>query len=285
VDFDVLVSGLGFVEGPIARPDGGVMVTSITEGAVFDVGGDGTIRARIETGGGPNGLAADDEGAVYVAQNGGIWGGKPGCPAGIQRIVGSAVEHIVTEGLEAPNDLCFGPDGRLWFTDPRGESMPPDPSTAKPGRLWACERDGSRLTLMAEGPRFINGLAFSNEGDALYVVESSLPHRVLRASWTATQLGELDEVYRLESGFPDGLALDTDGNLWIATTFDASIHVVAPDGRLVRKLACGEGSLPTNCCFGGAGGDVLFVAASGLGSVLRATVDARGAPLLGGRTS
>ena len=26
--------------------------------------------------------------------------------------------------LDGPNDLAFGPDGRLWFTDPRGDSDP-----------------------------------------------------------------------------------------------------------------------------------------------------------------
>jgi gluconolactonase len=284
VDFEVLASGLGFVEGPVVRPGGDVVVASITEGALFQISPDGTMRARIETGGGPNGLALDAEDVLYVAQNGGIWGGKSGCPAGIQRVVGDLVEPLVTEGLEAPNDLCFGPDGRLYFTDPRGESAPPDPSTAKPGRLFSCERDGTDLRLVLEGPRFINGLAFTPEDDALYVVETSLPHRVLRAPWSSAGLGELVEVYRLEAGFPDGTAVDTDGNLWVAATFDDSIHVVSPDGRLSRKLSCGEGALPTNCCFGGSNRSTLYVAASGAGAVLHSQVDARGVALHTGVT-
>jgi gluconolactonase len=282
VDFEVLASGLGFVEGPIALPDGDVVVTSITEGGLIRISPDGSVRARIATGGGPNGLALDGRGRWYVAQNGGIWGGQPGCPGGIQRVDDGLVEHLVSDALETPNDLCFGPDGRLYFTDPRGESAPPDPSSAKPGRLYACDPDGGGLELLLEGPRFINGLAFTPAADALYVVETALPHRVMRADWSPSGLGELEEVYVLQGGFPDGLAVDTNGRLWVAATFDDSIHVVAPDGRLERKLACGEGALPTNCCFGGPDGRVLYVAASGAGAVLRAEVDARGLRLFTG---
>ncbi len=35
--------------------------------------------------------------------------------------------------LDAPNDLAFGPDGRLWFTDPRGDAAV---TNLLPGRLF-----------------------------------------------------------------------------------------------------------------------------------------------------
>jgi gluconolactonase len=132
-----------------------------------------------------------------------------------------------------------------------------------------------------EGPKFINGLAFDAAGTLLYVIESSVPHRVLRADWSASALGPLEEFHVMEAGFPDGMALDVDGNLWIATTADHSIHVVSPDGRLLRRLPCGDGTLVTNCCFGGPDRDLLYVAAAGTGSVLWAQVDAVGLPLRG----
>jgi gluconolactonase len=281
VDFEVLASGLGFTEGPVALADGDVVVTSVTEGALFRLAPDGSVRARIETGGGPNGLAVDAAGVLYVAQNGGIWGGRPGCPAGVQRVEGDSVAHVVTAPMEAPNDLCFGPDGRLYVTDPRGETMPHEPETALPGRLWSCRPDGSDLQLLVEGPRFINGLAFDAAGTTLYVIESSVPHRVLRADWSPAGLGALDELHVLAAGFPDGMALDADGNLWIATTGDHSVIVVSPEGRQLARFPCGDGSVPTNCCFGGPGRDVLYVSASGLGAVLRASTDAVGLPLRG----
>ncbi len=135
--------------------------------------------------------------------------------------------------------------------------------------------------MLVEGPKFINGLAFDPAGTALYVIESSVPHRVLRADWSPAGLGELVEFHVLAAGFPDGMALDTDGNLWIATTADDSVIVVSPDGRRRHRFPCGDGSVATNCCFGGPGRDVLYVTASGLGAVLRAQTDAVGLPLRG----
>lgn len=281
MDFEVLATGLGFTEGPVVLPDGDVVVTSITEGALYRLAPDGAVRARIDTGGGPNGLAVDASGVIYVAQNGGIWGGRSGCAAGVQRVDGDSVTQVVAAPMEAPNDLCFGPDGRLYVTDPRGETMPHEPETALPGRLWSCERDGSDLQLLVEGPKFINGLAFDAAGTRLYVIESSVPHQVLRADWSPSGLGPLEQFHVLEAGFPDGMALDVDGNLWIATTADHSIQIVSPDGRLLRRLPCGDGTMVTNCCFGGPGRDVLYVTASGTGSVLRAQVDAVGLALRG----
>ena len=54
-------------------------------------------------------------------------------------MVATAVAGLALEG---PNDLAFGPDGRLWFTDPRGAADPArttgraasSPSTWGPGR-------------------------------------------------------------------------------------------------------------------------------------------------------
>jgi gluconolactonase len=183
--------------------------------------------------------------------------------------------------MDAPNDLCFGPDGRLYVTDPRGETMPHEPETALPGRLWACAPDGRGLELLAEGPRFINGLAFDAAGTTLYVIESSVPHRVLRADWSSGPggLGELTEFHVMTAGFPDGMALDTEGNLWIAATASPTIQVVSPAGQLLRTVELDEGAVPTNCCFGGPDLDVLYVTASGLGSVLRLRVGATGLPL------
>ena len=73
-------------------------------------------------GGGPNGATLAADGSLYVTQNGGM-GHGPRTTPGIQRVTpDGAVTEVVTEvagmRLEGPNDLAFGDDGRLWFTDP-----------------------------------------------------------------------------------------------------------------------------------------------------------------------
>ena len=70
---------LGFTEGPVALPDGRVALTSINHGCVYVVAPDGT-HERIDTGGGANGLTVGPTGDLYVAQNGGAWGGSGPAP-------------------------------------------------------------------------------------------------------------------------------------------------------------------------------------------------------------
>lgn len=275
-DLDVLARDLGYVEGPAMLDQTTVAATSISNGAVYVIDADGSVTTT-PTGGGANGLAVGPDGALYLANNGGIWGGQPG-EAGIQRIAGGEVTYIAT-GLGAPNDICFGPDGRLWFTDSRSESDPSDPGSNPAGQVWSCATDGSDLQLALEGPAFINGLAFDPAGTGLYVVETART-RILRFDWADGKITGGDEAVALPAGhYPDGIALDVNGNLWVAATFGHGIYVFTPDGAQVGFLPTGEGSQPSNCCFGGIDGATLYVAASGWGSLLRGEIGTAGLPL------
>src|SRR5262249_10149329 len=64
--------GLQFPEGPVALPDGGVLVVEIRRGTLSRVAPDGTVTVVGRTGGGPNGAAVGPDGAVYVCNNGGF---------------------------------------------------------------------------------------------------------------------------------------------------------------------------------------------------------------------
>src|SRR5262245_65488736 len=93
-----IVSGLRFPEGPVALPDGSVLVVEIKSGTLSRVTLDGRLTVVAETGGGPNGAAIGPDGAVYVCNNGGVeWhsmagftvpGAQPGSYTGgsIQRV-------------------------------------------------------------------------------------------------------------------------------------------------------------------------------------------------------
>ena len=80
----VIAEGVGRCEGPVWRPDGTLVVTSMTHGRLYRVAPDG-VTALAETGGEPNGLAIGADGSMYVAQAGAR---DPAhrTPAGIQRV-------------------------------------------------------------------------------------------------------------------------------------------------------------------------------------------------------
>src|SRR5271156_4995683 len=109
---DVIADGLGFTEGPVWLPDDRVALTSISHGCVYIVDPRDGALERIDTGGGP----------------------------GVQVITGSHVDYLV-EGLGAPNDLTFGPDGRLWITDTRAQFDISTPDAGPPGHVYATDVD------------------------------------------------------------------------------------------------------------------------------------------------
>src|ERR1051325_2518169 len=71
-EFREIASGLQFPEGPIAMPDGSVILVEIQRGTLSRVTPDGKIHVVAKTGGGPNGAAIGPDGKVYVCNNGGF---------------------------------------------------------------------------------------------------------------------------------------------------------------------------------------------------------------------
>ncbi len=273
----VVAEGLGFTEGPVWTRDGRLLVTSISHGVIYEIDAEGSARVVAKTGGGPNGMTEGADGTLYVTQNGGIFGtnstSDTPIEAGIQQIVDGKARHIAT-GLGAPNDLCFGPDGRLYFTDPRGWARPED---LPPGRVYAMALDGAPQMLV-EGPAFTNGIAFGPDAARLYVAET-FGGRILEYRVRDGALGEPEEFCRIDPGMPDGFCFDTDGLLYVAATVAEEIQVFDTMGACIKRLRCGENSLITNCCFGGSDGTTLFATDSRRERVLAFDLDIAALPL------
>ena len=262
---DVIADGLGFTEGPVWLPDDRVALTSISHGCVYIVDPLGGPLERIDTGGGPNGLACGADGTLYVAQNGGVWGASGPAEPGVQVISGTRVDYLV-EGLGAPNDLMFGPDGRLWITDTRGEL---DPSAADPGpppgHVYATDvAPGKTEQIIGDGPVFINGLGFDH-GGTTFLLTATLSSQLLSYTVAAPDyrpIGGSELLHTFTDGWPDGMAVSARGDYWVALTAGDRIDVIDAWGRRVGEVALPAGSLPTNVCFGGRRNDELLVTAA-----------------------
>lgn len=70
--FRTIATGLRFPEGPIAMPDGSVILVEIERQTLSRVLPDGTVKVVAQLSGGPNGAAIGPDGAVYVCNNGGF---------------------------------------------------------------------------------------------------------------------------------------------------------------------------------------------------------------------
>jgi gluconolactonase len=184
----------------------------------------------------------------------------------IQRIEreGGPAEIIATEldghRLNGPNDLVFGADGRLYFTDP-GTYRPADP---EPSYLFVMAADGrGRLLAELEPPTFPNGIAIEADGNVVWAESYTGMVRRLRP-----ETGVVEDIARLpgEKPIADGMAVGADGRLYVTTVNGGGIDVIEPDGRYVRFIKAGV--VPTNCVFSGA--DLIMTDAG----ILAETADA-----------
>ena len=299
--FRVIASGLRFPEGPIALPQGDVLVVEIERGTLSRVGPDGTVSVVAVLGGGPNGAAIGPDGLCYVCNNGGFkWhhdadGMRPiGQPDGYD---GGRIERVNLEtghsevlyraigerGLRGPNDIVFDRQGGFWFTD-AGKARDRDMDR---GGIYYAKTDGSSIAEVVYPMFAPNGIALSANEDKLYVSETHTG----RLWWF-----ELDEPGRfrgqpfpspnggtLMAGLPglqmmDSLAVDAAGNVCVAILFNGGIAVISPAGDLVRHVALPD-VFTTNICFGGAGLKTAYVTLSQSGRLVALDWPDPGLPL------
>ena len=251
----LLASDLGFPEGPVVMPDGRIVFCDGNVGELLVWDGD-SVGTFARTGGSPWGAVLGSDGAIYVTQGGNVPGsGDTSAVSGIQRVQpDGSVELLCSEvdgrTLYGPNDLAFGPDGRLWFTD-SGSEEDYRFDVRSPGRLFVVGA-GGRGELVLELPQvYPNGIAFDADG-RLYWTES-MAHRIQRLEdGEAVTWCQLSDEY-----VPDGMAFARDGRAFVATTISEGVSIVSPDGRLVDHIELGEHA--TNCAFDGG---TLYVTAT-----------------------
>lgn len=255
-----LANDLGWPEGPTRLPDGSfVFVESYQSQLSVWTEGDGVSRYAY-TAGAPNSCALGRDGEIYVCQNGGTvgpWRAAEMTQASIQVVErrGGHASIVATEidgiSLNGPNDLVFGPDGSLYFTDP-GEYRPADP---QPSYIFALHPDGSGSVVVDfPEPTFPNGLAFDRHEQLVWVESYTGRLRRLKSD------GSIEDVARLpgEAPVPDGMTVDADGRFYISDINGGGIHVLDESGAVEGFYAV-EGN-PTNCAFDGTS---LFITDAG----------------------
>jgi gluconolactonase len=266
-----LATGVGFTEGPLIRPNGEIIFTSIDQGKLYKIPSvkGGKCEVFVDVGGGPNGATEGLDGTVYVTQCGGRWGknDKPdwSLESGIQAVKPDGSIRWISTDPVAPNDLCFGPDGWLYCTDPTRYRTP-----RNDGRLFRIKVETGEAQLLCSVDWYPNGLGFGPEDDVLYVADS-YGGRIVKMPLDGF-LQKKEEVFiQMEHGHtPDGFLFDTEGNLITsANSHDegpGEIHTYDRRGKLVDILTPGPYKSYTNVAL--AGDKVLVISDSGGGAFL-----------------
>ena len=254
---EIIAEGLAFPEGPVVMADGSVIVVELAGGRVTRCW-NGRTETICDIGGGPNGAAIGPDGALYICNNGGLdlvkfqnarGTGHEGRVERVDLLTGKFERlYDACDGiaLEAPNDIVFDADGRMWFTD-LGKTH--DGIRTASG-LFSALPDGSSIAAINRHAMSYNGVGLSPDGAHLYVADTHQARlwrydrrvEAQRPTWVATAPGPV--------GF-DSLAVTAAGNICVATLYDGGITTITPDGGVSTLDIAGEPYV-TNIAFGGA---------------------------------
>ena len=285
----IFATGIGAPEGPVALPDGSLLVTEMSDTTLnvthLSVKGERTVVWN--TKGRPNGLAIDGNGMLWVAE------------AGLRALIcidpaGNEVKRL--EGDEQhgrfffPNDLVFGPNGNLYMTD-SGMALTDfldGQDFAKgymdfdwDGRVYEIDPKQMRIVRMIDSKmRFTNGIAFGPD-NALYANASftgDIYRYDLSKSATREMFGNVLQPDE-QPGFkgPDGMKFGADGRLYCAVYGQKNVTVLDTGGNVAERLPL-DGPCPTNLCFARSGKKILVTEVS-KGQVEWLDVPCEGAPL------
>jgi gluconolactonase len=241
---EVSRAGLFTAEGVVADRGGFLYVSDITRpddikennpgGTIYRVDPrTGAATKLMEPSGMANGLHVDRNGDLLIAQESEMNGGR----AIVRRNLATGAVTLVANAyqgrrLNSPNDLTSDARGRVYFTDARYFG---DEPIELPNAVYRVDPDGRIVQLSTDIYR-PNGIEVSPDGRRLYVAASNLPFRLVKnplgpakdrfglklggvVAYDLDANGDISNgrvFYRSDHLITDGMAMDTDGNLYVA---------------------------------------------------------------------
>lgn len=225
---------LGVFEGPedaTLGPDSAVYATTLSGHVI-------RIRNRkaeqfADVGGRPLGIETDSDGSLVVANS----------HSGLQRIGMDGIVTSLYGGEDADvfaNNLAIGPDGVIYFTEASrkfGAKQFRDTMKATVydvmehgahGRLHAFDPVTGTAKVLLDGLAYANGVAISETGDFLLVVEMN-KYRVLKYWLAGPKAGSTEVLLDNLPGFGDNLRSGLNGRFWLG--------FAAPRKAIVDKLS------------------------------------------------
>lgn len=259
-ELEVLAEGHAWTEGPVWVPElGSVLYSDIPNNAIYRWSEGEGASVWLEPSGASNGLVLDAAGFLLLAQHG---------DRRIARLVGSldapspAFETLADrfggDRLNSPNDIALHSSGDLYFTDPPyglagGVDDPARELDVQGVYRWTS--DGS-VTLLIDDISLPNGVAFSPGEDVLYVANSDRERPVVMAYDVGVD-GTVGNARVFFDSWGDGLAVDRDGNVYVAGP-DNGVAIVSPDGTRLGTLTTTQAT--SNVAFGDDGSTLYLTA-------------------------
>ena len=267
VEVEQIATGFVFTEGPLWNNRDKTLHFSDVRIGILRVWseGDGSVKVvrEGEANGISNGNTWDKDGNLLTCEHAGRRVSRT-LPDGT---VASLVDRWEGSRLNSPNDVITALNGDVVFTDPAYGLRQPDGSFV--GEEYAfrgvfrCSVETGTLQTLARDFEAPNGLALTDDDSTMYVCDTQ--HGLIRAfdvaadgnlangrNFCAVQYGET-------RGRPDGMKLDSQGNVYVAANTAEGIWVFDPQGKLLGFIGIGES--PANLAWGGDDWRTMYVTA------------------------
>ena len=242
-NWELVGEGYGFTEGTAANATGEVFFQDIPTSKTYKVGRDGKLTTLALDAKRGSGTCFGPDGKRYVVA---------GATKQIISDDANEKETVVADSISG-NDLVVTNNGNVYVTAPDGRE--------KPSKLFLIRPNGEKI-VVDEGLKFANGIALTPDQTQLYVTEST-SHWVwvfkIQPDGTLAykqHYGWLHSLDTDDNAWSDGIKCDTAGRVY--TTSRSGIQVLDQIGRVNAILPLPNGQA-SNCCFGGADFDRLYV--------------------------
>jgi gluconolactonase len=251
---EVLVERDGLLEAPTVDDDGRVYFSDVLAGGVHRWSPDGTIETVIPKRRGIGGMCLHTDGGVVVS----------GRDLAHVRD-GESRTLLELDGVAGFNDLEPAPDGSIYVGALR--FMPFRNEDPVPGDIWRVTAVGEAEKVI-DGIEWPNGMGLSPDGRTLYACDYS-------SGEVIAYDGQKRVFAKSPSGDADGLAVDAQGGVWVATGSGGAVARFSPQGDLQEQLDV-PADFVSSLCFGGTDGRDLFITT--IGMLVRTRVDRTGLP-------
>lgn len=250
----IFADGLDHPECVAIHPDGSVWAGG-EAGQIYKINEDGkNVYEVVNTGGFVLGIAFSPNAkwlAICDLKNKCVW--KFDLLTGTLNRFGNLYDTVP---FSIPNYPVFDREGNLYVSDSGA-------FREVKGCIFKFDQDGKGVVWHAGPFNFANGMALSADQQSLYVVSSWLPGVEKISINKDGSAGERTECIVMPETCPDGVAVDTEGNLFISCYAPNSIFRLDKNRNLSVFLHDWESHTicnPTNIVFGGSDRKKLFIA-------------------------
>lgn len=264
VDFEIelLDSGSTFSEGPIWNEEGYYLFSDNTDNVISKIAPGSAKQVYLPNSGcsevtalvrpemkGSNGLGYDANKNLIICQHGNH---------AIAQYNGTTISTIVNSykgrPFNSPNDIIIHNDGRIFFSDPPYALLEQKlhPDSFQPIAGVYCWQNGN-TELICDAYQYPNGVCLSPDQRLLYICSNKPFERFVTQIDTSNFSNRT--ILCQENG--DGIECDRKGNIYLCAK--EGVVIVNSNGKRLGLIEFE--TQPSNLCWGGTGGNDLFVTA------------------------